>query len=645
MAQYRAIFQNAYFKGLAAAAVVTMGLAAGQAQATSLEDISTIVDDTPITVPGTYDKIAITQEKTSSAAFTLTITGDSTTNTNTITGVTTTASNATVIIDGDNKTKLEVKGNGTAAGKLIVKDLQVKAGNLALTKDTNAATVEAGTITVGKETTSGNPVTIADGDPTAVISVAAGSTLGKATTAYTLYKGGQITLAGDGAKLLGKSLKAKGGKIINKGANDFTLVSYYENDAEKTAQDLDLDVADGKTLSVKLAGQAPDNRGVLHFGDGSVINLQTGAVSGGILAITSGTGNSGSVVIFDEGVTLTSKGDAANGGSLTIIGQGATSLAELQTDADVIGNFLVENDGDKAGGLLLGEHSKLTINNKKVVLGAATTENTDEALNLKIASGDGTSVPTGQLTVSAATTLKADNVAIVNKLGNGTNLAKKLDIVTDKLTLGSADFDASADALGFKSASAESELNFVSKPNTTFKLQDAVSLKNVDDSGNALDGTITGNVNLGKASTNLTITGGNYTYSGDMTIGAATANLEVKADENVSASTLDFNGKLLLDRTAAAKITVSGDTTTEGSGVTSLDLTDATIEFTGDADSKTITVEALDNATVKVKSDQLDPLFFTDTTKGVLFDVNGGELVIEGSSETFRKFLYRPNIV
>ena len=33
MAQYRAIFQNAYFKGLATAAVVTMGLAAGQAQA------------------------------------------------------------------------------------------------------------------------------------------------------------------------------------------------------------------------------------------------------------------------------------------------------------------------------------------------------------------------------------------------------------------------------------------------------------------------------------------------------------------------------------------------------------------------------------------------------------------------------------
>ena len=37
MAQYRAIFQNAYFKGLATAAVVTAGLAAGQAQAANLQ--------------------------------------------------------------------------------------------------------------------------------------------------------------------------------------------------------------------------------------------------------------------------------------------------------------------------------------------------------------------------------------------------------------------------------------------------------------------------------------------------------------------------------------------------------------------------------------------------------------------------------
>ena len=44
MAQYRAIFQNAYFKGLATAAVVTMGLAAGQAQAADITQMSDLAD-------------------------------------------------------------------------------------------------------------------------------------------------------------------------------------------------------------------------------------------------------------------------------------------------------------------------------------------------------------------------------------------------------------------------------------------------------------------------------------------------------------------------------------------------------------------------------------------------------------------------
>ena len=55
MAQYRAIFQNAYFKGLATAAVVTMGLAAGQAQAVAgagaySQDVTN--DHTLITIDG-----------------------------------------------------------------------------------------------------------------------------------------------------------------------------------------------------------------------------------------------------------------------------------------------------------------------------------------------------------------------------------------------------------------------------------------------------------------------------------------------------------------------------------------------------------------------------------------------------------------
>ena len=44
MAQYRAIFQNAYFKGLATAAVATVALAAGQAQAADTITLGTTAD-------------------------------------------------------------------------------------------------------------------------------------------------------------------------------------------------------------------------------------------------------------------------------------------------------------------------------------------------------------------------------------------------------------------------------------------------------------------------------------------------------------------------------------------------------------------------------------------------------------------------
>ena len=639
MAQYRAIFQNAYFKGLATAAVVTMGLAAGQAQAAgTLEDISTIVNNDPITVPGTYDKITITEAKQSDAAFTLTIGGDSSKNANTITGVTTTASNATVIINGEEKTKLEVKGNGTAAGKLIVKDLQVQVGSLALTKDTNGGEVTADTITIGKQPVS-EPQPTAAGAATAKVSISDGSTLGKDASVYQLYEGAQITVE-EGGTLTGASLKAAGGKIIYNDNADFALKNYNEKDdaAQQLAQDLDIEVAAKKKLSVKLAGTAKDNRGVLHFGNGSVIDLKSDSTTGGALEITADSQNLGSIVIFDQGVKLTSSTGGSVGGTLSIKGTDSGSLAELRTDADVLGNFLLAGTGDAedvAGGVLVDEHAKLTINNKKVVLGADTTANTDAALALKVLSGNAAAA--GQLTIKEATTLDADNVAVINKLDDGTKLADKLSIVADKLTLGAADFDSNANKFGFKSASAKSELNFVSKTSgNTLKLQDAVTLKNVDENNNALAGTISGDVNLGTDGKDITIDGGNYTYqNGTVTLDKGDILVQANTTNKAKLAQLVFdNTNLVIERATAnagGNITVSGAAASNQKAV--LDLTSANISFaTGDANSA-YTINSQENATVKVKSSQLDSLFFADNTKGVIFDVNGGELVIDGSRD------------
>ena len=68
LAQYRAIFKRAYVKGIASAVLLTAGLAAGQAQATQITDINTIIDaeDDVFEVDGTDDylSLTLTEDKT-----------------------------------------------------------------------------------------------------------------------------------------------------------------------------------------------------------------------------------------------------------------------------------------------------------------------------------------------------------------------------------------------------------------------------------------------------------------------------------------------------------------------------------------------------------------------------------------------------
>ena len=639
MAQYRAIFQNAYFKGLATAAVVTMGLAAGQAQAGSTDT-------------------ALEADEISNLTGTVEITGGSETGaSNKWKNITISAAdadltlNANVVISGGtvDANKINLGATASANKSLTIQNLTIATGNvtdgltISGTKDkgemtviAKAVTVETGTlklaldnnkvgkleadsITVGKEANSGDPVTIADGDPTAVISVAAGSTLGKAATTYQLYDGAQITLEGDAAKLLGKSLASDGGKLVVKGNVDFVTPTVG-------AEKLNINVDADKTLSVKLPANGTE-RGVAHFASGSTINLASDTDTSGTLAI-SGATDSGSLVILDSGVNLTSTGDdLATGGVISVTGVAATALgtAELQTDADVLGKFLagstVEPKAAK-GGVTLAANSKLTINNKDVVLGADST-----AVGQKLELALNNTAAAGKVAVTGAATIAADNLSVVKNL---TSMDTNLSLVADKLTLGSADFDSNTNKFGFKTASAKSELNFVSKTDgKTLKLQDAVTLHNVDSDNKALAGQITGDVILAKA---LDITGGDYTYSGDMAIGSASDTaINVKTAANVDKANLDFNGKLSIDRANASQVTASGT----DSGEAFIDLSDATIEFANDTPTSAITFLADKNATIKVDGQNVSKLIKeAGASNGALFHVNNdGKLDIVGGLE------------
>lgn len=306
MAQYRAIFNSAYFKGLAGAAVVTMAMAAGQALAKDIDDAAFKALDGLTNVADANNALNLsgTTVENNDHTFTLTITGGENHKVSGAAGTAVSATSGTFVINGTNasNTKLTIDGS-TQSGSLAIKALDVKSGNVEL-KGANAK-VEATTITLGSDAPATKAAPADSG--TAIIHISGAATLGNAdTTQYTLKDGGVLKL--EGGKVLGKSLTATGGKVDVTGDAEWATPF---SDAQK----LDVSVAGTKTLSVKLPGTATD-RGVMHFASGSTIDLTSDATTGGKLLITNDAQNSGSVVILDKGVVLTSSGKADNGGTI-----------------------------------------------------------------------------------------------------------------------------------------------------------------------------------------------------------------------------------------------------------------------------------------------------------------------------------------
>ncbi len=154
------------------------------------------------------------------------------------------------------------------------------------------------------------------------------------------------------------------------------------------------------------------------------------------------------------------------------------------------------------------------------------------------------------------------------------------------------------------------------------------SVKNVDASGAALSGTISGNVNLDTDKKNLSVLGGDYKYEGNISIGSGS--LVVSADSNSQASNLTVNGNITLDRTKdkTGSITVSG---TNAQHTASLDLTNATIAFNKET-ARSVTIQADKHATVKIGGTQLTDLINESGTSGALFDTkSGGTLLVDGN--------------
>ena len=601
MAQYRAIFQNAYFKGLATAAVVTMGLAVGQAQAADFTkaplagtdpitwDNQVANDATDLSGSGEQQwnaPLKVTDQSSDTANFKIAANGGN---------LTLTGSGSLTVETTDAGHGISLESAATGALTVDISAINVNAGLLDIKGAADkAATVVADEITIG--TKPADPVGRASPVEAKIVLNAATdkfkAELGDINSSVKLYEHGTIEFKGSGddfAILNGNLDGSNGGNLL---FSDKGTVKAYSTEAIKA----NITVEAGKTASLKL-GDNEAGKQTLSLGDGSKITLNGAAAK---LTVDSGT-----TLELASNVGLTNA--TAEKGVLEV-----AETATLKANTATIKSFMAE-DGDPAD-----KKGNVTLNGTWILTG----ENNDLGA---IPLGDGTTA--GQLNAGAKSLIKGTNVAVSEAI---TGTATNLKIEADTLTLGKADANSAA-LLGVGKATAK-DLVLLTKEETGFNLADNITLTAVSGTTEKTADSVTleDKIVLAGNGKTLTINGGNYTAA-DLTIGSGSVMVSNHADNVDSTLTID---KLVLNNattTAAGTITASGATSDDLERVV-LDLTNTDISYDKNKTSETVSAITLsaNKATIKIAGDKLTELLnVEDNFKGAIFDVNnGGQLLV-----------------
>ena len=375
LAQYRAIFKRAYVKGLAAAVMLTAVLAAGQAQAAYLTDVTlpqdgqTAIINGDAGATGTYDP----ETKEAEFDFIVIISGDAALNgtINIISGVPTgvggnhiTASFGYTNISGTGTLSIKIKDANNAAteGLLIgglnnvtidIGTIDVQTGLLtvidgASSHNNGDVVLSADIINIGSETGGSEAYLTAssDGSSTSVTIGRAGET-GKEDSVINVYGGGTLTLAttaGTGVTVKGESLTvASDGILITKDgdSNKISTANFTVEDGAfhviTSGTNGGTEIFDGHTTTI----------------DGNVL---VGSGASWTLAATDdtdtenvieGTTTFGATSNVQLGGTLT-----VSGGTLTVASGTGLYATQEATGSDKGGTIVVTNDSSKAAGTL-----------------------------------------------------------------------------------------------------------------------------------------------------------------------------------------------------------------------------------------------------------------------------------------------------
>ena len=598
MAQYRAIFQNAYFKGLATAAVVTMGLAAGQAQANKesgssftgeplapMQGETLIITGSDVSDPTNganldkYKFIQISANKTFDKDISIQG-GDATTSGNYVSGSAATKFTAkSLTVSGGATNGLLIQGSDNAA---------------ATAKFTNGVNVQAGVISLTGTATSGTgtleSTTISVGDN----SVATGAKIELAGAATQVG----YSLAGDGAD--GQPVTGTSPKKTT----DYTTLSLIKNGSliTKTGADTTGAVVDAAVLDIN-GGAITVNK------QSSSSDLTLNIVKGDLNAGTITTDAAGTLAIKFASGNFVDKDNKSVEKKLTLTSGTLTLGSDITLSGE--GKLIVANNGAKLTAKASDKGIKLTDN--AAYAPATIADATAVAKNLPLTIGSGGILELSQSLDLTQTANVPTFGATANKDTGTIGLAKggivKATDETLDADLGVDGAVAEADTITLKNPAQDKKVAFeqtVLSANKTLNLDssdvtvkgsaeivlgkesaktiaasDAYKKDNADKKAlllghagsiNSTHGTLT--ITSGGS---MTVANGTWTSNADIVLakdnGTAGA-LKVGTEAYDSAAILSLEGKKLT--TTEGTITVGGANTKYAE----LDLTGATIEHT-----------------------------------------------------------------
>ena len=628
MAQYRAIFQNAYFKGLATATVVTMGLAAGQAQATAVDSDGWVQLEGPNNVIEKAETLTLSGDALSTnKTFTLSITssGD-----HVIKSGAATAKNATIVYNNTNSSsgKLDIKLE-TSAGSLDVKQFDLKQGKVNI--EGTASALKARTLNVGDS--SGDALTSS-------ITIGNGSVLGDTLSATTADKLTNIVVNSDGVITNTKASGASEAVTINAATLNIYGGKIVNADPDSNA------TTNNTTLTIKLSEGSLSNKGAIEVAANGTVALTFDDT-----AITkSSTDTTKLKKEFNVGEgTLDVKGKLVVSGATA-----APATMKLATNTTVKGGgeLIVSGAGtileaDLATVNKAAKGAKLNISGGALDLGDSAVDLTANAADTnKLILNDSTAnVSTGQIKFTAGSTLKAGSITLDDDLGASGNL------VANTITVTKAD----TSALELDKASLSVNQNLVINAKTTLKNdlslgtdsiaeingKEGFASLNYDAKINALlahSGTISEGTNEASALTisgskALNIDNGSWTNDVDLTLGDATgaATLQVgKADnDKYSAASLKFN--------AGSKLTLTSGSITVGATdhkkllQATLDLSELEADnfVIGKDNASTMTADKM--GTIILSEDIANKIVSAGNTQLTTLVKEGGTLKVDGN--------------